>query len=60
MIDGFSGDLYGRRVPVELVCFLRPEQKFDNLDQLREAILRDAQTARSLAAPYLQTQEAMI
>ena len=60
MIDGFSGDLYGRRVPVELVCFLRPEQKFDDLDQLRQAILRNAETARSLVSPYLQTQEAMV
>lgn len=60
MIDSFSGDLYGRRVPVELICFLRPEQKFDDLDQLRQAILQDAETARSLVSPYLQTQEAMV
>ncbi len=60
IIDGFSGDLYGRRVPVELVCFLRPEQRFEDLTELRQAILRDAETARGLVQPYLQKTEAMI
>lgn len=60
MIDGYSGNLYGCRVPVELVCFLRSEEKFDSLDELKQAILRDAEIARGLVKPYLQTQEAMI
>lgn len=37
----FSGDLYGRTISVELVAFLRPEQKFASLDELRERIEQD-------------------
>ena len=37
----FSGDLYGRTISVELVVFLRPEQKFASLDELRERIEQD-------------------
>lgn len=42
----FSGDLYGKAVTMEFLRFLRPEQKFDSLDTLREQITRDAQTVR--------------
>lgn len=45
---GFDGDLYGVEVEVSLLHFLRPERKFDSVEQLREAIERDAQ----LAAEY--------
>lgn len=31
---GFSGDLYGQRIDVEFVDFIRPDQKFDGLDAL--------------------------
>lgn len=54
LISHFSGDLYGQAVPVELVCFLRPEKKFDGIDQLKQAILHDAQVAEELLQPYLQ------
>lgn len=40
-VFGFSGDLYGRRVLVELHDFLRPEQQFENIDALKAAIMRD-------------------
>jgi riboflavin kinase/FMN adenylyltransferase len=30
----FSGDLYGQRIEVELVSFIRPEARFDSLDAL--------------------------
>lgn len=42
----WQGDLYGQRLKVELVKFLRPEQKFDGLDQLQAQILADAHQAR--------------
>ena len=42
----FEGDLYGKTLTLEFVAFLRPEQKFENLEQLQHAILQDAETAR--------------
>ena len=44
-ILGFSGDLYGARVEVFLLDFLRDEQKFDSIDALTQAIGRDAARA---------------
>jgi riboflavin kinase/FMN adenylyltransferase len=43
----FDGDLYGRHVRVALVEFLRPEQKFTGLDELRQQIARDCEGARA-------------
>lgn len=45
----FQGDLYGRRVRLFLLDFIRPEKKFASLDQLKEEIRRNAQTARTMA-----------
>ncbi|MCQ2429901.1 MAG: riboflavin biosynthesis protein RibF [Clostridia bacterium] len=45
---GYSGDLYGHRIKVEFLRFIRPEQKFDSLDELTAAIRRDADTAEKL------------
>ena len=38
--------LYGRRIDVQFLHRLRPEQKFDSLDALREAIHKDFAAAR--------------
>ena len=43
----FEGDLYGRRITLEFHKFLRPEQKFDSLEELREEIRRDAEQTRA-------------
>ncbi len=57
----FSGDLYGRPVPVELLRFIRPEQKFPGVPELRAQILRDGETARKIVEETaLQTGEAVI
>jgi riboflavin kinase/FMN adenylyltransferase len=54
----FAGDLYGRRLTVSLVEFLRPERKFDGLDALKAQIAADAAAARGcLAAPLPATSE---
>lgn len=37
----FSGNLYGQRIKVEFIEFLRPEKKFDNLDALKSQIHSD-------------------
>ena len=41
----YTGNLYGRSVPVELVQFLRPEMKFSGIAELRERILQDGRDA---------------
>lgn len=43
----FDGDLYGRRLVVSLVEFLRPERKFESLDALKAQIATDAAAARA-------------
>ena len=53
-IIGFSGDLYGQTITVEFCKFLRPEQKFDSVDALREAIRRDTEAARVFGEDYLK------
>lgn len=42
----FDGDLYGKTITLEIYAFLRPEQKFDSLEFLKDQILRDAQDVR--------------
>ena len=42
----FSGDLYGKRVAVEYLHFIRPEVRFGSLDELKAQIARDGETAR--------------
>lgn len=46
----FAGDLYGRRICVELRAFLRPEQRFDGLAALKAQIAADAAAARAVFA----------
>ena len=43
----WSGDLYGQFLTVSLDAFIRPEQKFDSLDQLKAQIAKDCEMARS-------------
>lgn len=38
----FSGNLYGQRIRVEFYKFLRPEIKFEHIEELRDQIRRDA------------------
>lgn len=38
---GFSGDLYGQNLHVEIVEFVRGEQKFSGLDALKEQLQKD-------------------
>ena len=41
----YSGDLYGRQTRVEFYKFLRPEIKFESLEELSEQIRLDAEAA---------------
>ena len=38
---GYSGDLYGRRMRVEYLRFIRPERRFESLDALKAQLERD-------------------
>ena len=49
-IFDFDGDIYGDTLSVGLVDFIRPEQQFDNLDELKAQIARDVQSAREVLA----------
>lgn len=42
----FAGNLYGQTITVEYHKFLRGEQRFDSVEQLRNAILQDAASTR--------------
>ncbi len=44
----WSGDLYGQTLTVNLIEFLRPEQKFASLDLLKAKIHEDCRIARSI------------
>ncbi len=44
----WQGDLYGKGLTVELVDFIRPQQKFDGLDALKAQIGRDCAQAQAL------------
>ncbi len=44
----FSGDLYGKWLDVALLRFIRPEQRFPDLDALKRQIAADGATARAI------------
>ena len=43
----FKADLYGNKIPIEVLKRLRDEQKFDSLDSLIQQIQKDEETARN-------------
>ena len=47
----YAGDLYGREITLEFYYFIRPEQKFPDLEALKAEIHRNAEETRA----YLQT-----
>lgn len=44
----FDGNLYGKRITVYFLYFLRPEQKFDSLEELKDQIERDKAEAEKI------------
>lgn len=47
-ILGFSGNLYGKKVPVGLLSYIRPEVKFDDLNCLSAQIKQDSEVSQKI------------
>ena len=43
----FTGDLYGEDAAVQFVAFLRSEKQFGGLDELKEQLVKDIESARA-------------
>ena len=46
-ILNYSGDLYGKQVRIEFYKFVRPEMKFENVEELKAQIGRDAASVQT-------------
>lgn len=44
----FDGDLYGKHLRVALIDFIRPEQKFQGLDEIKAQIAKDCISAQEI------------
>jgi riboflavin kinase/FMN adenylyltransferase len=42
----FDGDLYGQRIEVELISFIRPEERFETIEALKARMVLDCEEAR--------------
>lgn len=49
-IFDFDGDLYGKRVRIEFLHFIREERKFDSVDELSAQVLADIESAKAHVA----------
>ena len=47
-IIGFDGDLYGEKIKVEFLSFLRPEQRFESLSDVYDAVKSDIEKAKTI------------
>lgn len=46
----YAGDLYGKEIAVEFLKFLRPEKKFDSLEEMQAEIRKNARETRDYFA----------
>lgn len=51
-IIGFSGDLYGQILQVDIIKFIRPEMKFESLIKLKEQMKKDSHSAEEALIQY--------
>lgn len=52
-IFDFDGDLYGKGITTEFIEFVRPDEKFENLDILKEHIQRDKENVAKILTRYI-------
>lgn len=45
-IDDFNQDIYGEKIVVSFIDFIRPEQKFESIEELKAQMLSDIKAAR--------------
>ena len=45
-IDNFSQDIYGEKIVVSFIDFIRPELKFDSVEELKTQMLSDIEVAK--------------
>lgn len=57
-IFGFCGDLYGKKLRLEIVRFLRPERKFDSVNELKRQLNLDKQSALEILKNEIQAKQA--
>ena len=48
-ILNFNGDLYGRRLRVRLLTFIRPEMRFNSIDELKAQIIKDTEFIKRIS-----------
>ncbi len=48
MIFDWDGDIYGQKLEVAVIAFLRPEAKFDSLDEMIVQMHKDVEQARAV------------
>lgn len=46
----FEGDVYGKEAEVHFLHFIRPEQRFASIDELKAQMFRDVSTCRAMIA----------
>ena len=46
----FDGDLYGEEITLMFIWYLRPEKKFDSLEELKAQIQKDAEKMQEIFA----------
>lgn len=51
-LPDFSGDLYGRKITVSFLKYIRPEKKFGDLDSLKKQIEQDRASVENAVAQY--------
>ena len=44
----FNEDIYGKQVKISLIKFIRPEKKFDSLNNMVDEMKVDSETARKI------------